>query len=143
VRVIDSSQAVFADLRTLPSRISQHTHAAARAAVDVAVIPGFLWATAGYAFSTLGTPAARLSPSFGDLGGHTLGLGLEAATGGVTVTLGWSRTWSLATRAPSDLQLDNPFPYAGDRSALPGTYDGSVDQIGILLEAELGASRGP
>jgi hypothetical protein len=143
IRVVDvSSPQVFVDLQRLPSRISQNTRVALRTAVDVELIPGFLWATGGYAYSTLGTPAARLSPSFGDLGGHTLGLGLETTSGGFTVMFGWSRTWSLATRAPTALMLDNPFQ-AGDGPVPAGTYDGSLDQVGILLEAELGGSRAP
>lgn len=143
VRVVDaSSSLVHVDLRQIPSRISQDTRVAMRTAVDVELIAGFLWATAGYAYSTPGTPASRLSPSFGDLGGHTLGLGLETTAGGATVTFGWSRTWSLATKAPTVLQLDNPFQ-AGDGPVPPGTYDGSLDQIGILLEAELGSAHGP
>jgi hypothetical protein len=105
-------------------------------AVDVELLPGFLWATGGYAYSSRGTPVQRLSPSFGDLGGHTLGLGLETTAGGFTVTLGWSRTWSLSANTPSQLQLDNPFA-AGDGPVLPGKYGGSFDQIGILVEAEL------
>jgi len=137
IRVVDSSSSQQTDLLRLPSRIAQHTHVAMRAAVDVALIPGFLWATGGYALSNLATPAAQLSPSFGDLGGQTLGLGLETTAGGFTVTLGWSRTWSLATRASTGLQLDNPF-VAGDGPVSSGTYDGSVDQVGLLLEGELG-----
>ena len=135
LRIVDPSQ-VPADLRSVPSRIAQHTHVALRTAVDLELIPGFLWGTAGYAFSTLGTPAARLSPSFADLGGHTLGLGLETTAGGITLTLGWSRTWAPATVAPTVLQLDNPFA-AGDGPVYPGTYRGSVDQVGVLLEVEL------
>lgn len=138
VRVVDPSQDKV-DLRRVSSRIAQHTHVAMRTAVDVELIPGFLWATGGYAFSTPVTPAARLSPTFGDLGGHTLGLGLETTAGGFTVTLGWSRTWTLATQAPTALRLDNPFG-AGDGPVLPGTYDGSLDQVGILIEGELAAS---
>jgi hypothetical protein len=125
------------ELRRVPSRLSQRTHFAARAAVDVAIIPGFLWATSGYAYSSPGTAAARLSPSLGDLGGHTLGLGVEAATGGVTATIGWSRTWSPETSPTSALRIDSPFP----DSNLPvphGAYAGSVDQIGVLVEAEIG-----
>jgi hypothetical protein len=137
IRVVDPAN-VFVDLRRVPSRISQRTHVAARAAADIELIPGFLWATTGYAFSTQGTPAARLSPSFGDLGGHTLGLGLEVNAGGFTATLGWSRMWAPRTQAPTALQLDNPFFAAGDRPVYPGSYDAAVDQIGILLEAELG-----
>lgn len=135
IHVVDPLQGDV-ELRRVPSRIAQHTHVAVRTAVDVELIPGFLWATGGYAFSTPVTPATRLSPSFGDLGGHTLGLGLETTAGGFTVTLGWSRTWSLATQAPAALQLDNPFG-AGDGLVLPGSYDGSLDQVGILIEGEL------
>jgi hypothetical protein len=142
IRVVDPSQ-IYVDLQRVPSRISQDTHVAMRAAVDVELIPGFLWATGGYALATLGTHADRLSPSFGDLGGHTLGLGLETTSGGVTVTFGWSRTWALATRAPTSLQLDNPFVLAGDGPVPPGTYGGSLDQVGILIEAELGGTHTP
>jgi hypothetical protein len=136
VRVIDSPTDFPVDLSTIPSRISQHTHVAVHGAVDVELIAGFLWATGGYAYSNLGTPAGRLSPSFADLGGHTVGLGLETTAGGFTITLGWSRTFAPATKAPSVLQLDNPF-MAGDGPVMPGTYGGSLDQVGILLEAEL------
>jgi hypothetical protein len=125
------------DLRRVPSRLSQRTHYALRATADVAIIPGFLWATGGYAYSTAGTPAAKLSPSLGDLGGHTLGLGVEATTSGVTATIGWSRTWTPETAPVSDLQLDSPFPYSNG-SVPHGTYGGSVDQVGVLIEAELG-----
>jgi len=143
IRIVDSaSPEVFVDPRKLPSRIAQHTHVALRTAVDAELIPGFLWATGGYAFSTLATPAAQLSPSFGDLGGHTVGLGLENTAGGFTVTLGWSRTWSLSTRAPTKLQLDNPF-VAGDGAVPSGVYGGSIDQVGILIEGELHHFGGP
>lgn len=138
VRVVDVSQ-VATDLRRLPSRIAQHTHVAVRTAIDVELLPGFLWATGGYAYANLAAPADRLGPSFGDLGGHTLGLGLEATSGGATISLGWSRTWSLATRAPSVLGLDNPFA-AGDGPVPSGSYDGTLDQVGLLVELELASS---
>jgi hypothetical protein len=135
VRVVDATDDAV-DLSHVPSRISHHTHVALRTAVDLELIPGFLWAVGGYAFSTLGTPAERLSPSFGDLGGHTFGLGLEATAGGFTATLGWSRTWSRRTHAPTALRFDNPFA-GGDGPVYPGAYDGTLDQIGVLLEGEL------
>jgi hypothetical protein len=141
VHVVDPT-GVDAALSRVPSRISQQTHVALRFSLDVELVPGFLWATGGYALAMLGTPAARLSPSFGDLGGHTLGLGIETTAAGFTVTLGWSRTWALATKAPSELRLDNPFG-AGDQAVYPGTYDGSLDQIGVLLELEFGQGAPP
>jgi hypothetical protein len=134
--VVDPST-ISVDLWRVPSRISQRTHIAMRAAADIELIPGFLWAITGYAFSTPGTPATRLSPSFGDLGGHTLGVGLEASAGGFTVTLGWSRMWAQQARQQTELQLDNPFAAAGDRPVYHGTYDAALDQVGILVEAEL------
>jgi len=140
VRVTDPSS-MSADLHQVQSRIAQHTHVALRTAVDVELVPGFLWATAGYAFSTRATPAGRMSPTFGDLGGHTIGLGLETAAGGVTVTLGWSRTWSPMTKARSELGLDNPFSSSSataDNSVPYGSYDASLDQVGVIIEAELG-----
>ena len=136
VHVFDAAHAGV-DVSRVPSRIAQRTHVAWRAAVDVAIVPGFLWATSGYAFATRGTPADRMSPSFGDLGGHTLGLGLEATSGGVTATLGWSRTWALESRAASAFRLDNPF-LTVEGPVLPGTYYGQVDQVGVLIDAELG-----
>jgi hypothetical protein len=135
MRVIDRT-GVAAALTTVPSRVSLRTHGAVRAAVDVELIGGFLWATGGYAYSLASVDRRDQSPSFGDLGGHTLGLGLEGTAGGCTVTFGWSRTWATEHATTSRLQLDNPFG-AGDRSVPSGVYDGSVDQLGILVDVEL------
>jgi hypothetical protein len=123
------------------SRLAPQTHGAVRGALDVALIPGFLWATAGYAYTTQGTPEARLSPTFADLGGHTVALGLEANAGGYTVTLGASRTWSVATRRESsELAIDNPFN-AGTAMIPNGIYDGTIDQVGVMVDAEIGGAK--
>lgn len=138
LRVVDTS-GVGVDLRQLPSRVSSRTHGAVRGALDLELIAGFLWATAGYALTTAGTSTARLSPTFGDLGGHTLALGLETNAGGFTITLGWARTWSVRRSVPtSRWRLDNPFG-AGDAEVPAGSYDGSSDMIGIVIDAELDA----
>jgi hypothetical protein len=124
-------------LESLPSRISSRTHGALRGAIDVELISGFLWATGGYAFTTAGTAGARMSPTFGDLGGHTAAFGLEATTAGFMITIGWSRTWSVKAAEPvSRWRLDNPYG-TGDGMVPPGTYDGSTDMIGISIDAEL------
>jgi hypothetical protein len=126
-----------AELRRLPSRLSSRTHGALRAAVDVELIGGFLWATGGYAFATAGTSGARQSPTFGDLGGHTMALGLEANAGAFTVTFGWARTWSVKSAEPvTSWRLDNPFG-TGDGAIPAGTFDGSTDMLGISIDAEL------
>lgn len=135
LRVVDRS-GVEADLARIPSRLSMRTHGAVRGAADVEIVDGFLWATAGYAYQVAGVAEHRQSPAFGDLGGHTLAFGLEGTAGGFTLTLGWSRTWSRTRRVTEPvLALDNPFA-AGDGTVAHGTYDGSVDQVGILVDAE-------
>jgi hypothetical protein len=137
VRVIDNSQ-VATELDGVPSRYSLRSHGAIRVAGDVELISGFLWATAGYAFTIGGTTEARLSPTFGDLGGHTVALGIEGTAGGVTYTIGWSRTISKVRSRESELRLDNPFA-AGDAFVSDGSYDASSDQVGVLLDLELDA----
>ncbi|HEY0249940.1 MAG TPA: hypothetical protein VGC41_00350 [Kofleriaceae bacterium] len=141
VKVVDTSGASVG-LGSLPSRISERTHGALRVAFDVELISGFLWATAGYAYTTAGTGRERRSTTFGELSGHTLGLGLEASAGQMTFTLGWGRTWS--TKRPEQTsiwRLDNPFPGGGDAQVPSGTYDASSDFVGLSIDAELGSSQ--
>ncbi len=137
VDIVDPST-VEALLSRVPSRLSQRTHGALRGAVDVELISGFLWATAGYAFSVGATTADQLSPTLADLGGHTVALGVEGTSGGVTVTLGWARTFAVGRRGGGGQRHDNPFA-AGDGPVPGGRYDGSADQLGVLLDLELGA----
>ena len=139
VSVVDVS-GLEVPLEEVPSRISQRTHGAIRGALDVELFSGFLWATAGYAYSVGGVSGSRQSLTFGDLGGHTLAFGLEATAGGFTVTAGWSRTWAATIRPASELALDNPF-HAGDRASPTGAYDGSIDQLGLMIDAELDAPK--
>jgi hypothetical protein len=135
VRVVDPST-VGVDLVGMPSRLSLRTHAAIRGALDVELIPGFLWATGGYAYTVGSTTEKRLSPTFGDLGGHTIALGIEGTAGGVTYTIGWSRTLASKRSGGGDFRLDNPFG-AGDAAVAAGTFDATLDQLGVLLDLEL------
>jgi len=136
VRVIDMT-GVSADMTSVTSRLAPRTQGAVRAAVDVELVSGYLWLTAGYAFTTAGTSEDRLSPTFGDLGGHTLALGLETSAGGTTISLGWARQWSIArTVTSTDWIHDNPFE-AGDGPIATGSYDASRDLVGIAIDAEL------
>ncbi|MFT3693222.1 MAG: hypothetical protein QM831_08775 [Kofleriaceae bacterium] len=139
VQIADQSGAMVG-LGSLPSRISERTHGAMRIAFDVELISGFLWATAGYAYTTAGTGRERRSTTFGELSGHTLGLGLEASAGQFTMTLGWGRTWS--TKRPEQTSLwtlDNPFAGGGNEQVPTGTYDASADFVGLQIDAELGS----
>ena len=124
------------DMHALASRLAPRTHAAARASVEVELLSGFLWATAGYAYTTSGTPTAKWSPTLADLGGHTVGFGLEGTAGSVTLTIGWSRTWTSATDVSNPaFQLDNPFP-GGDRAVPAGTFASTTTQLGVMLDVE-------
>lgn len=134
--IADGPSGAMAELTTVPSRASTRTHGAIRGAVDFEVLPGFLWATAGYGFAVGSVGSTKQSTSFGDLGGHTLGLGIEASAGGFTFTLGWARTWAVGRTEQSDYRLDNPFR-AGDAPVLSGLFDGSIDQVGIFVDADI------
>jgi hypothetical protein len=118
----------------LTSRFAPRDRYAARAAVDVELLGGFLWVTAGYAWRRAGTADDRLAPTTADLGGHTAAVGLEVVAGGFTATLGWSRTFTAArTVTASALGFDDPFDPITDPTGL-GRYDGTRDVIGFSLE---------
>jgi hypothetical protein len=135
LRVVDPST-VSVDLVGVPSRLSQRNHGAVRVSGDIQLIAGFLWATTGYAYTVGSTTESRLSTSFGDLGGHTMAIGIEGSSSGFTYTLGWSRTWATAKSGGDALALDNPFG-AGDANLKRSSFDQTADQLGFLVDIEL------
>ncbi len=136
-----ANNGVVAPVEKVTSRLAPQTHGAVRASIDVELIGGFLWATGGYAYTTAGTPAAELSPTLADMGGHTVGLGIEANAGGFTITVGVSRSWSGIVDVPNpQWQLDNPFG-KGDMAVTAGEFAAVSTQVGILLDAQLDAPR--
>lgn len=135
VRVVDDSGQA-AQLARVPSLVALRNHAVVRSAVDVEVVSGLLWLTAGYAYSTAATSPGHLSPGFGDLGGHTLAVGAEGTWNQITFTAGYARTLSPdRTVGPgdSDVVIDNPFD-AGTASAGEGHYGAGHDAVGLALE---------
>ncbi len=136
VTIIDDLSGVTAPLDSLRSQVAHRTHGGARASADVEVIPGFLWLTAAYAFSTSSTPRAHLTPAAGDLAAHTAALGAELSTDGITVTLGYARQLTASTPVTAtDLTIANPF--TGTDATGLGTHDQSRDTVAITVEMEL------
>jgi hypothetical protein len=118
----------------MASRFAPRRRFAGRAAVDLEVVTGFVWVTAGYAYRTPGSHADRIAPTTADLGGHTAALGVEIAAGGFTASLGWSRTFSPSrTVAATALGLDDPFDPVVTTAGL-GRYDAARDMVGLVVE---------
>jgi hypothetical protein len=118
----------------MASRFAPRRRYAARAAVDVEVVAGFVWLTAGYAYRTTGSAGDRVAPTTVDLGGHTAALGVEIAAGGFTASLGWARTFARArTVTATAFGLDDPFDPVATTTGL-GRYDASRDVVGLLIE---------
>jgi hypothetical protein len=118
----------------MASRFAPRRHVAARIALDLELVAGFLWLTAGYAYHSAGSPDDRLSPTTADLGGHTGALGVEVAAGGFTASVGWSRTFSRArTVEATGFGLDDPFDPVATTAGL-GRYDAARDMVGIAIE---------
>ncbi|MEZ4368526.1 MAG: hypothetical protein R2939_19940 [Kofleriaceae bacterium] len=133
VRAIDRTGAAV-DVTEVASRAGRRSHAVLRGAVDVELVPGLAWATAGYAYATQASPADGLAATWADLGGHTAAIGLEAAAGDVVVIVGYARTWSpTITVERSSLGYDDPFgPAPGDVGA--ASFAGHRDQLGLSVE---------
>ncbi len=122
------------ELTEVDSLVSQRDHAAVRAAVDVEIVRGFLWLIGGYALRTAATARSRVSPVFGDLGGHTVGVGAETNWQDVTLTIGYARTIAAAVRVDyTTVYSVNPFD-AGTRPAALGRYDRAQDLFGASVE---------
>ena len=121
-------------LALLPSRFALRRRIAARAALDVEAVSGFLWLTAGYAWTGAGTPDDRLAPTTAMLAEHTAALGVEIAAGRFTATLGWSRSFTRERAITSSaLRLDDPFDPVATPVGL-GRYDATRDVFGLSLE---------
>lgn len=111
---------------------------AARAAVDVDLVPGFLSVSAGYALARAVVSRRSLSTALPDLDQHTVALGLEARTFGAILTLGVAHGEGVAriveqseTRIRLEAPFDAPVPVGG------GTFDGSTTVVGVGIELDL------
>jgi hypothetical protein len=134
VRFVDES-GVVANLDRLASRFRSTTRLAARAAVDVEAVPGWLWLTAGYGYRHVDLAPADITTVALDPGGHTVALGVELASGAATITLGVAHQLDRA-RFADQLAFDNPFA-GGTRVANLGRHAGSRVQLALALELAL------
>ncbi|HVV82827.1 MAG TPA: hypothetical protein VHE35_07090 [Kofleriaceae bacterium] len=138
VRFVDES-GVDATLDHLASRFQLGRRLAARAAVDVEALPGWLWVTAGYAYATVDEDRAAITTATVDPGGHTLALGLEVSAGNATITLGVARRLDRVVAVGAGdggLDFDNPFP-GGAAPANLGRHGQSRDELALAVELAL------
>lgn len=123
-------------ITAIDSLATQGDHLAVAGAVDVEVVAGFLWVSAGYGFRTASGERERLAPVSAALDSHLIAGGVEANWNGTTVTLGYTRALAAtAGVSPDDaaIELVNPFD-AGTAPANAGTYDVSSDTFAVGLE---------
>lgn len=109
---------------------------AIRGAVDVALVPGFLWLTAGYGFTSASTGAARRGPLLAGPPVHRVAAGVEALWSSFTVTIGYARELSPAVQvSPGDggVEIVNPFD-AGTAAATEGRYRRTADRGALQVE---------
>lgn len=133
VTAVDSTGAE-GELSTVRSIVDRRTYGAARGAVDVEVVRGFLWLTGGYAFTWRGQRLDRLVPGHVDLGGHTVAAGAEAQWEQLTFTVGYARTLGRDhTVTDSTISLVNPFA-AGTATTANGRYEAAHDAFAASVE---------
>lgn len=120
----------------LPALLSGRRHTILRAAVEVEALPGLLWFTTGYAFSTPPSGRSRRTPVYGPLGGHTFALGAEATYDRFILTVGYARKLSRRRINPSArtrVQVYAPFDPAVDET-ISGEVEESSDRVGLAVE---------
>ncbi len=120
----------------VPSLVALRDHTAVRGALDVEVVSGLLWLTAGYARSSGATGRAHISAAFGDIAAHTVSLGAEGTWNQITFALGVARRLSPSidlAAEESDVLVENPFD-AGTASAGAGRHKRAHDAVGLTME---------
>lgn len=110
---------------------------AVRGAVDVAVVPGFLWARAGYAYATAAAAELDFHPTYAAPASHTAAFGVEASWERVGVSLGYARHFARAVDVAGGRAV-MAIPHGEDRSgAADGRYRVRGDHVGFNVDVAL------
>src|SRR5262249_53727201 len=104
---------------------------------DVQLSPGFLSASAGYAYSSSPQTDGGVTPVFPFTATHTLAAGVAARVDSARLTIGVAHDFrGTATNAPGDARVVAPF----DGDAVPaaaGRFSGGATVVALDLEIEL------
>ncbi len=133
---LEDDSSVSAKLESLSPLVQMQSYMALRAAYDYEVIPGYLWLSAGYSWTSPPVSKRDLTPTNSKLGGHTIGLGLEAYYENISISAGYGRTLARQqTLSPTTTRsaVINPFE-AGTGPVGDGTYQTSSDTLGFQIE---------
>jgi len=134
--VTDESGAEGA-LTRVETLIATRPHFRLSGALDVAVIDGFLWLTAGYAYQSAAVADADRGPLLSAPPLHIAALGAEAVWANFVVTLGVSRAFAprRTVTATTSVTLVNPYgDGAGTGPAGTGQYTYSADRGALTVE---------
>jgi len=132
----DDGRGTTAQLESIDALFFEVNSATIRGAVELQIVEGFLWTTAGYRFRYVEKHTARINPAFDDTGGHAAALGIEASVDKATVILGFLHSFeSKTTVAPTQTQMNVAAPFATlNQSATAGQYTRASTTIGLALE---------
>lgn len=106
---------------------------AARAAVDVDVVPGTVALLGGYAFVRQRVAEGTESPLFPDADAHVLALGIEGRVAGATATLGVLHAFRPATDGGGGLRVIDPRGTLDTRAAA-GSLSSSTTLVALDVE---------
>lgn len=123
-------------LKDPPALLGSGDHVAVRGALDVSLIDGFLWFTAGYAFRSRARPREGQNPLLAAPPTHRVAAGIEALWSGFTLTVGYARDIAKTTHiSPGEtgVLIVNPFG-DGTAPAADGRYRESSDRGALRIE---------
>lgn len=135
--VVDELLASSAELTQVPALARARSHAVVRASADYDVVPGFVWLAGGYAYSQGASENAWLSPVLASAASHTVAVGLEGRAGGISLSIGYARTFMPETEVWLGAQrVVGVFGPLVEHSAIAGRgrYRSTSDRVGVAVD---------